>query len=196
MADTKCVRPALSASVNYVGLMSAVIVVEERLRTTGMTIVLSVVAVIVAGADILVASRSSGTRSLSIAEFLMSVMVLTMVALIVMSHRIIVRVIEGETGRIFEVLYGPGPIMVQRFGPGEILSASAQDLPFSQMGGWGYRGSLRFFKYAALVTRRGESLRVNLSGGRRFVVTVDEPAAFAHALNTRPGNTADNEGPA
>src|ERR1700731_1707518 len=65
MAVTKSVRPAPLVNVNYVGLMSAVIVVEERLRTTGMTVVLSFVAVIVAGADILVASRSSGARSLS-----------------------------------------------------------------------------------------------------------------------------------
>jgi hypothetical protein len=40
-------------------------------------------------------------------------------------------------------------------------------------GGWGYRGSLRLFRRAAVNLRRGPGLRFSLREGRVFVVTVD-----------------------
>jgi hypothetical protein len=40
-------------------------------------------------------------------------------------------------------------------------------------GGWGYRGSLRLAGRAAWVLRRGQGLRLDLTDGRTFAVTVD-----------------------
>jgi hypothetical protein len=51
------------------------------------------------------------------------------------------------------------------------------------VGGWGYRGSLKLFRRAAVVTRLGEALQVDLTGARRFCVSVDDPAAFVAALD-------------
>jgi hypothetical protein len=52
-----------------------------------------------------------------------------------------------------------------------------------QMGGWGYRGSLKLLRQAAVVTRGGDALDVRLTGKRRFIVTVDSPEDFIHALD-------------
>jgi hypothetical protein len=49
--------------------------------------------------------------------------------------------------------------------------------------GWGYRGSLRLMKRAGWVLRRGPALELDLTGGRHFVVTVDNAAAAAAVLN-------------
>ncbi|HLX47089.1 MAG TPA: hypothetical protein VKS82_02040 [Streptosporangiaceae bacterium] len=49
-------------------------------------------------------------------------------------------------------------------------------------GGWGYRGSLRWQKAAALNVRRGPGLRLKLDGGRRFLITVDDPEGAAEVL--------------
>jgi hypothetical protein len=67
----------------------------------------------------------------------------------------------------------------------EIASVRAIDLKPLQWGGWGYRGSLRFFGRAAWVLRAGEALEVRLTDGRVFAVTVDgaaEAAAVATGL--------------
>jgi hypothetical protein len=60
--------------------------------------------------------------------------------------------------------------------------------------GWGYRGSLRLMGRAGWVLRKGPALQLDLAGGRRFVVTVDDAAEAAAVLNglrdratTRPG---------
>jgi hypothetical protein len=164
--------------------MSTVIVVEERLRTKGLALALAIVGGVVAVIETLVMSLSSGSSAPVITVIIVGFVLVLMALLFVGSLRIIVRVLDGSTGRTLEILYGPGPMVCQRFTPEQILGASAQQLSFAQMGGWGYRGSLRLFRYAALSTRRGDALLVNLRGGRRFVVTVDEPDAFAHALNT------------
>ena len=71
----------------------------------------------------------------------------------------------------------------QVFAADQIVSANARTLSAMQMGGWGYRGSLKILHRAAVVTRRGDALELQLTGERRFVVTVDEPAAFAAALS-------------
>jgi hypothetical protein len=53
-------------------------------------------------------------------------------------------------------------------------------------GGWGYRGSLRLFRRAAVVLRRGPGLQLRLTGGRSFVVTVDDAGAALAALTALP----------
>lgn len=55
-------------------------------------------------------------------------------------------------------------------------------------GGWGYRGGLRWFKKAAAVVRKGEGLRLQLTGGRFLIITVDnarEALAVIQSLTSR-----------
>jgi hypothetical protein len=56
-----------------------------------------------------------------------------------------------------------------------------------QWGGWGYRGSLKLMKQAAVVLRAGPGLRLDMTGGRVFVVTIDDPGTAAALLNTEAG---------
>jgi len=49
-------------------------------------------------------------------------------------------------------------------------------------GGWGYRGSLRVFRRAAVILRKGPGVRVGLRRGRVFLVTVDDPEGLVAAL--------------
>ena len=99
------------------------------------------------------------------------------------SSCVVVRVVDTDEGRSLEVLYGPNGVVRQIFDAPEIMGATVVQAPLWRMGGLGYRGSLRLFKRAALITRRGDALAVELTKGRRFIVTVDEPAAFAEALS-------------
>jgi hypothetical protein len=64
-----------------------------------------------------------------------------------------------------------------------IVRADAIDLRPLRWGGWGYRGSLRFLRRAAWVVRRGPGLRVELTNGDVFAVTVDHPDQAAAVLN-------------
>ncbi|MPV38315.1 SdpI family protein [Georgenia subflava] len=54
--------------------------------------------------------------------------------------------------------------------------------PFAEFGGWGLRTNVT--GATGVVIRRGEAISVARSGGRRFVVTVDDAAAGAALLNT------------
>jgi hypothetical protein len=73
----------------------------------------------------------------------------------------------------------------------DIDAVTSLDVRPWRVGGWGYRGSLLLFRRAAWVVRAGPGLRVDLTGGRRFWVTVDDaPAAAAvlgRLLTPRPG---------
>jgi len=168
--------------------MSSVIVVEERLRTTGLSVTLWLVTVVMLAVEVtvLAVAGSPGKQWVPIA--IVAVVTVGLMGVSVATSRIVVRVLESSTGRILEVLYGPGPLLRQVFTPEEILAARAQSVTALSVGGWGYRGSLRFMKYAVLITRRGDALELTLSGGRRFVVTVDEPEAFASALTASTGS--------
>lgn len=95
---------------------------------------------------------------------------------------VVVRVVDTPEGRNLDVLYGPNGVVVQTFEAHEILGASVVQAPVWRMGGLGYRGSLTLFKRAALITRRGDALALELTRGRRFIVTVDEPQSFVDAL--------------
>jgi len=64
-----------------------------------------------------------------------------------------------------------------------IDSASVIEVKPIQWGGWGYRGSLRLFRRAAVNLRKGPGIRLDLKRGRTFVVTVDEPALGVNVLN-------------
>lgn len=98
-----------------------------------------------------------------------------------MFARIDVRVLDDHGQRALDISYGAG-VLHQRFLACDILGAKATHCTLTQLGGWGYRGSLHLFSYAALATRRGEALELTLPRGRRFVVTIDTPQAFVDAL--------------
>jgi hypothetical protein len=52
-------------------------------------------------------------------------------------------------------------------------------------GGWGYRGSLRVLKKAAVILRRGDGVIFALTGDRRFVITVDDAESLARTVQER-----------
>jgi hypothetical protein len=51
-----------------------------------------------------------------------------------------------------------------------------------EWGGWGYRGSRRAFGRSAVVLRGGGAIRLLLTDGTKFAVTVDDAAAGAGLL--------------
>lgn len=70
----------------------------------------------------------------------------------------------------------------------DVATTEAIDVDPKRYGGWGYRGSLRLFRRAALNLRKGPGLRLELHDGRVFVVTVDDAATAADRM--RPLLTA------
>ena len=151
---------------------------EQRLSTTGLSAVLAIIAVAVFG---LFVSVSQGGSLPTLATVVAYGVPLLLFVIAVGAWHIVVSVTNEDGGHGLEVAYGFG-LIHQRFRAADIESARAVNLSFMEMGGWGYRGSLRLLKYAALATRRGDALELRLRGGRRFVVTVDEPQRFVDAL--------------
>jgi len=65
----------------------------------------------------------------------------------------------------------------------EVESATARQVkPLSEFGGWGLRTALD--GTTGVVLRKGEGVEVQRTGGRRFVVTVDDAESAAALLNT------------
>ncbi|WP_448071561.1 DUF1648 domain-containing protein [Georgenia yuyongxinii] len=65
----------------------------------------------------------------------------------------------------------------------EVERAGVREVsPFREFGGWGLRSAMN--GTVGVVVRRGEAIAVERTGGRRFVVTVDDAAAGAALLNT------------
>lgn len=161
-----------------------VIVLEQRLRSGGVAATIGAIAF----AFVLVSTifLESGSSS----SFPVWGLVLELIALLVLAFviflftQVVVRVVQSDLGRGLEIVYGPGGFVRQVFEPGEVEGAYARNLSFAEMGGWGYRGSLRLIRRAALVTRRGDALELELSRRRRFIVTVDKPGDFVTALTT------------
>lgn len=161
-------------------MIERVIVIEQRLASIGVALAIGAIMVIFLFVSTLFFTTSSSTPAAAVAIEVVVVGGLSFV--LFLFWRVIVRVVETPEGRALEVLYGPGGFVRQTFEPGEVEEAYARDFSFAQMGGWGYRGSLRLLRQAALVTRRGEALELILRGKRRFIVTVDEPQEFVTAL--------------
>jgi hypothetical protein len=80
--------------------------------------------------------------------------------------------------------YGPFNWPKQTISIERIKSASAIDLKPSEWGGWGYRGSLKILKRAAVVLRRGPAIRVDLHNGAKFAVSIGDSETGAAVLNT------------
>ena len=80
----------------------------------------------------------------------------------------------------------------------EVEGVEAIDVEPRRYGGWGYRGSLRLYRRAALNLRRGPGLRLALRHRRTFVVTVDDAETAAQRMRPllaagvagRPGGSA------
>ena len=161
-------------------MIERVIVIEQRLASIGVALAIGGIMVVFLFVSTLFFTTSSSTPIVAVAIEIVVVGSLSFV--LFLFWRVIVRVVETPEGRALEVLYGPGGFVRQTFEHGELEEAYARDFSFAQMGGWGYRGSLRLLRQAALVTRRGEALELILRGKRRFIVTVDEPQEFVTAL--------------
>ena len=89
-------------------------------------------------------------------------------------------VVVAEAG--VQVSYGFGGRPVQRFLIEQIEGARVERMTRRQTKGLGYKGSLRFFRMARAVIRSGDGLHLELTGGRRFWVSVDGPAGAVEAL--------------
>jgi hypothetical protein len=63
-----------------------------------------------------------------------------------------------------------------------VQAASRRVSPFREFGGWGLRMAMD--GTVGVVVRAGEAIAVERSGGRRFVVTVDDAATGSALLNT------------
>jgi hypothetical protein len=81
------------------------------------------------------------------------------------------------------VRYGVLPWPSTDIGVERIETASVIDVRPMQWGGWGYRGSLKLMKQAAVVHRAGPGIRLDLTDGKVFVVTVDNPENAVALLN-------------
>jgi len=92
-----------------------------------------------------------------------------------------VRVTVDRRG--LQVAYGPLHWPRTRFPVERIESADVIEVHPTQWGGWGYRGSIRLMKRAAVVLRRGPGLHLRLRDGSEFAVTVDHPEPGAELLN-------------
>lgn len=81
------------------------------------------------------------------------------------------------------VRYGPLPWPKSHVALDSIKTASSIDVRPTEHGGWGYRGSRKLFGKAAVVVRGGDGIRVDLTDGTEFVVTVDNATQGAGVLN-------------
>lgn len=92
-----------------------------------------------------------------------------------------VRVTLNE--RALTIHYGQLGWPRQRLPLERIVSAQTFELEPMEHGGWGYRGSLRLTNRAAVVVRSGLALRLELQGGKRLSITVDDAETAARLIN-------------
>jgi hypothetical protein len=81
------------------------------------------------------------------------------------------------------IAYGPMRWPVQRLPLAEIRQAAVLHVHPMAWGGWGYRGSLKVLRQAAVVLRGGEGVKLELSGDRTFVITIDGAREAAGLIN-------------
>ena len=158
------------------------VVIEQRLRSQWLAVVIALAMVVLGVGGVVVAfvGGSSGVSWIvAIIEFV--VLFGLLIALRLLAY-VIIRIVQTDDGRCVEVVYGAKGMVRQTFSASQVLGAHTTTVSVAKAGGWGYRGSLKLFKWAALVTRGGPALELQLSGGRRFVVTLDDPDDFVTAL--------------
>ena len=81
------------------------------------------------------------------------------------------------------IAYGLLGWPVQRIRLQDIRVASSLKLDPMSWGGWGYRGSLRVARRAAVVLRGGEGVKLELSGDRVLAITIDGADEAAGVIN-------------
>jgi hypothetical protein len=84
--------------------------------------------------------------------------------------------------RGLRIRYGLLPRPVTSVPLSDIRRAERIDLVPLQWGGWGYRGSRKAFGRAAVVLRGGDAIKLQLTDGKEFAVTVDDAATGAALL--------------
>lgn len=166
-------------------MSSGPVLVEQRPRSASLAVVLGLVLAVFVNFGVIFSITSDGNVVPTVALIVSCPVILILFVFLLLVLRIVVRVEDTPKGRALEVLYGPGGFVRQVFGPGKLESASGENLSIMQKGGWGYRGGLKPFKRAALVTRRGEALGLTLTKKRRFIVTVDDSAVFVADLDLK-----------
>ena len=110
------------------------------------------------------------------------VLICLLAAVVVLHFRhITVTVDETHLRTVFA-----GPLIRVRIPLAEIERLEyVPDLRPVRYGGWGYRGSLRLLKKAAVILRRGEGVIFALTGERRYILTVDEAESLARTVQAR-----------
>ena len=84
--------------------------------------------------------------------------------------------------RGLRIRYGLLPRPVTSVPLDDIRRAERIDLAPFQWGGWGYRGSRKAFGRAAVVLRAGDAIKLQLTDGSEFAVTVNDAATGAALL--------------
>ena len=85
--------------------------------------------------------------------------------------------------RGLQIRYGVLPRPVTSVPLDDIRRAERVDLAPFEWGGWGYRGSRKVFSRAAVVLRGGDAIKLQLTDGSEFAVTVDDAATGAALLS-------------
>jgi hypothetical protein len=88
----------------------------------------------------------------------------------------------GVDVRGLRIRYGLLPWPVTSVPLDHISQAERIDLRPLDWGGWGYRGSRKAFRRAAVVLRSGDAIKLKLTDGTEFAVTVDDAATGAALL--------------
>lgn len=81
------------------------------------------------------------------------------------------------------VAYGLLGWPMQRVPLAQIRQATVLHVKPMEWGGWGYRGSLKLMRRAAIVLRTGPGIRLELEGERTLVITVDDAEQAAGVIN-------------
>jgi hypothetical protein len=84
--------------------------------------------------------------------------------------------------RGLRIRYGVLPWPVTSVPLDDIRRVERIDLVPLQWGGWGYRGSRKAFGRAAVVLRSGDAIKLQLTDGSEFAVTVNDAATGAALL--------------
>jgi hypothetical protein len=87
-------------------------------------------------------------------------------------------------GRGVTVRYGRLGLVTQRIPLDRIEGARSIELDPLAHGGWGYRGSVHLFGKASIVVRSGPAVQLDLRGGRRLFITVDDATTGARLINS------------
>jgi hypothetical protein len=158
------------------------IVVEQKLRTRTLVSWLAALAVLEPATVFTIVLVNHAPIGGVVVAIIATILLWTVLLL---AARVVVRVIRDVPEEpVLEIVYGIGIRLTQRFTKSEIASVKEIVINPWTSGGWGYRGSLRLMKQAALITRKGPGLELGLSGNRRFRVSVDAPQKFVEALQS------------